>query len=89
MLVLEKTGFGPYFRGHLCPGDTGKAKAANIRSVAQRYNLKAPVYIGDTDGDFQACKSAGVPFVFASYGFGQVENPDYVIKKPEDLLKLF
>ena len=88
-LVLEKTGFGPYFRGHLCPGDTGEAKAANIRSVAQRYNLKAPVYIGDTDGDFQACKSAGVPFVFASYGFGQVENPDYVIKKPEDLLKLF
>ncbi|MDD5804534.1 HAD family hydrolase [Blautia sp. HCP3S3_H10_1] len=88
-LVFEKTGLGCYFTGHLCPGDTGEAKAANIRSIVQKYHLKAPVYVGDTFGDYQACQEAGVPFVFASYGFGQVDTPDYTIQKPADLLKLF
>ena len=88
-LVFEKTGLGKYFTGHLCPGDTGEAKAANIQSIATRYQLKAPVYVGDTFGDYQACLEAGVPFVFASYGFGQVDTPDYRIEKPADLLKLF
>ena len=44
---------------------------------------------GDTFGDYQACQEAEVPFVFASYGFGQVDTPDYVIEKPMDLLTLF
>ena len=51
--------------------------------------MKSPVYVGDTMGDFFSCRKAGVPFVFASYGFGQVDTPDYVIEKPADLLKLF
>ena len=42
-LVFEKTGLGKYFTGHLCPGDTGEAKAANIQSIAKKYKLKAPV----------------------------------------------
>ena len=88
-LVFEKTGLGKYFTEHLCPGDTGEAKAANIQSIAKKYQLKAPVYVGDTFGDYQACLEAGVPFVFASYGFGQVDTPDYRIEKPADLLKLF
>ena len=88
-LVFEKTGLGQYFTGHLCPGDTGQAKAANIQAVAKKYNLKAPVYVGDTFGDYQVCQEAKVPFVFASYGFGQVDTPDYVIKKPADLLNIF
>ena len=53
-LVFEKTGLGKYFQGHLCPGDTGEAKAANIRSIVRKYHLKAPVYVGDTFGDYQA-----------------------------------
>lgn len=88
-LVFEKTGLGKYFQGHLCPGDTGEAKAANIRSIVRKYHLKAPVYVGDTFGDYQACQEAEVPFVFAAYGFGQVDTPDYVIEKPADLLKIF
>lgn len=88
-LVFEKTGLGKYFSGHLCPGDTGEAKAANICSIVRNHHLKAPVYVGDTFGDYQACQEAGVPFVFASYGFGQVDKPDYVIEKPADLLKIF
>ena len=87
-LFLEKTGFTPYFKGHLCPGDTGEAKAENIMKITRDYHLTSPVYVGDTLGDYHACRKAGVPFVFASYGFGQVETPDYRIEKPLDLLNI-
>ena len=87
---LDCTGFAPYIPDHLCPGDTGEGKAENIREIIRRHHLKSPVYVGDTDGDYQAVKSAGdsIPFIFASYGFGFVENPDYVITCPADLLSL-
>lgn len=88
-VFLEATGFSPYFIDHLCPGDTGNAKASNIRQIIADHNLKSPVYVGDTAGDYKATKEAGIPFVFASYGFGDVENPDYIIKKPIDLLEIF
>ncbi len=86
-VFLEATGFGKYFKGHLCPGDTGKAKAANIQEIARRFQLKDPVYVGDTMGDFEACRKAGVPFIFAAYGFGEVDEPDDRISCPAELLK--
>lgn len=88
---LEFTSLGCYIKDHLCPGDTGNAKADNIREIIRRYELKSPVYVGDTAGDFQAVKEAGshIPFVFASYGFGQVDHPDFIIHSPLDLTYLF
>ena len=87
-LFLEKTSLVPYFRDHFCPDDTGELKAGNIRMVTERFGLKDPCYIGDTMGDFLACREAFCPFIFASYGFGEVPSPDYTIKQPLDLLKL-
>lgn len=88
-LLYEKTGFGKYFKDHTCFGDTGKFKADNIRLIVEKYNLKAPVYVGDTQMDANACAQAGVPIVYAAYGFGKVDNPGYIINKPIDLTKLF
>lgn len=88
-LFLSITGLGEYFRDHLCPGDTGNAKASNIKEIIQRNSLKSPVYVGDTLGDYNAAREVDIPFVFASYGFGSVENPEYRISSPADLLLLF
>ena len=87
-LFCEKTGLGEYFEDHLCPGDTNMLKADNIKKIVNDYNLKAPIYVGDTIMDEKACNKAGVPFVFASYGFGTAENPVATIDKPMDLLKV-
>ena len=65
-----------------------QAKAENIMALVKKHHLHAPVYVGDTKGDFEACQKAGVDFIFASYGYGTVENPDYIIKKPADLLTI-
>ena len=70
-------------------GDTGKAKADNIRTIIEQNHLQHAVYVGDTDGDYKATREAGIPFVHAAYGFGQTENPDYTITSPMDLVTLF
>ncbi|MCQ2579017.1 MAG: HAD family hydrolase [Treponema sp.] len=89
-LFLEKTGFGPYISDHLCPGDTGKHKAENIQLICQRNNLKNAFYVGDTHMDQEACEKAGVPFIFASYGFGKTKKtPDETIRSFSDLLEIF
>lgn len=86
--LYEATGIQQYFKDGLCPGDTGNPKADNIKAIVEKHGLKHPVYVGDTMGDYLATKEAGLPFVFAKYGFGEVDTPDYVIEKPEDLLSL-
>lgn len=88
-VFLKCTGFSPYFQGHLCPGDTGRPKGDNILEIIRRHHLESPVYIGDTEGDFLATRQAGIPFVHASYGYGRVDAPEYVISQISDLTRLF
>ncbi len=71
---LAFTGLEKYFEGHLCPGDTGKVKADNIRMIVEQYQLDEAVYLGDTLLDKQSSDEAGVRFIHAAYGFGQVEG---------------
>lgn len=88
-VFLKSTGLAHYFQGHLCPGDTGNPKGPNILEIIRRFHLESPVYIGDTEGDQKASREAGIPFVHAAYGFGQVKSPDYTIFKISDLIRLF
>lgn len=71
------------------PSRTGLTKGENIKLIMERNNLSKPVYIGDTEGDLKASRYAGIPFVFAKYGFGNVTEYDYVIEKFDNLLELF
>lgn len=87
-LFLRKTGLGEFITDKECYGDTGKNKDENIRLVVERNGLKHPVYVGDTQGDCDAASKAGVPFVFASYGFGQADHADAVIHSFDELLEL-
>ena len=79
-LVIEKNKITPLIKDFECFGNTGKSKAENIKLVASRNGLKAPVYVGDTQGDYEACKEAGVPFIWAAYGFGKPEDNNYYAK---------
>ena len=78
-----------YFTDYECHGSTGLPKADNIRLIVERHNLKSPVYVGDTLGDANASKGAGVPFVYARYGFGDVKEYDYAIDSFGELQQLF
>ena len=69
---FQAHGLGGYFTDYEDPGRTGKPKGDNIRLVMERNGLKQPLYIGDTQGDWNAACQAGVPFLHAAYGFGRV-----------------
>ena len=53
-------------------------KSDNIALMVRRHGLRAPVYLGDTLGDCRAAKAAGVPFLHAAYGFGDVPGETQV-----------
>lgn len=77
-----------YFTDYECPGRTGLSKGENNKLVIERNNLKKPVYVGDTEGDAESARVAGIPFVFAKYGFGSVEKYQYEIDSFQDLLTI-
>ena len=63
-----------FFFGHQCYGTKGNPKAENIIDIVNDHNLTSPVYVGDTKGDYDSASKAGVPFIFANYGFGVVKE---------------
>ena len=88
-LVCDKLGIKDYIKDGECPGYSGLGKGDNIKLVMDRNGYKDIVYVGDTQGDYEACRKAGVPFVYCKYGFGKPEGYEYAINKFSELLDLF
>ena len=83
------TGLGDLFTGGLSYGETRADKDLNIHRLIEEYDLKNPLYVGDTESDCLFSHLAGVPFAWASYGFGKnVSSADYVLNSFEDLLTI-
>lgn len=79
---------GKYFCDYEHPDERCISKGENIKTVLKRNNLKNSVYIGDTQSDADAAKNAGVPFIYASFGFGKAESPDYTIDSYPEILNI-
>lgn len=71
---LKKTKFEAFFTDSMAFGLNNKPKHQNIRHLIEKYGLKNPVYIGDTQADAEQSKLVPLPFVYVSYGFGVAEN---------------
>ena len=84
-LCISKLGLTDYITGHLCFGDTGTSKGKTIRALMDKYQITSCAYVGDTQGDYEATVEAGVPFLWASYGFG---NPEAYAAKVDSFEKL-
>lgn len=85
-VFLDLNDMHPYFLAHQCFGTKGNPKADNIKDIVNDHELKAPVYVGDTMGDYTSATKAGVPFIFASYGFGVV--PDGMVATVDSFSEL-
>ena len=66
------SGTGELFTDWLCYGDTLEEKDRTIRIMMDRHRLEKPVYVGDILKDALSSRRAGVGFIWASYGFGEV-----------------
>ena len=87
-LCIRKLGLTPYIEGHLCYGDTGTPKGQTILALIEKHNIGSCIYIGDTQGDYEATLEAGIPFLWASYGFGSPAGYTVKIDSFEELLTL-
>lgn len=88
-LCARKLGFDHCLSGSLTFGETGLPKGQTILQLMEREKITSAAYVGDTQGDLIACRTAGIPFIWASYGFGTPEACDEKILDFTELLTLF
>ena len=70
-------------------GATQRDKNENLAYLSAKYGLRQLVYVGDTEGDCRQTHLAGMPFVFASYGFGTCADPDMAVGSFDELVETF
>lgn len=88
-VCMEKLGIRELISGHLCFGDTQAPKGETIRILMERHGITSAAYIGDTQGDADAARDAGIPFVWASYGFGEASGWIAKADTPANLTEIF
>lgn len=83
---LEYHGLGRYFTDFEMSGRTGQAKGENIKLIVARNHLTKAVYVGDTLGDSEAASYAGTPFIYARYGFGNLDHEENAIDSIDQII---
>ncbi len=82
---FEYHGLQKYFTDYENAERTGLTKGENIKLVMHRNGFASCVYIGDTAGDQKGAGAAGAQFIFANYGFGKADAPEYEISSLKEL----
>ncbi|WP_256013822.1 HAD family hydrolase [Desertivirga xinjiangensis] len=75
-LFMKWANITEYITDEMAYGVNNMPKNHNIKHLIDKYQLQNPVYIGDTEGDRVESERAGIPFVYFSFGFGNVEKYD-------------
>ena len=88
-ITMRAIGVEHLFEGHLCFGDTQTEKGETMKTLMKKYDIKDAVYIGDTQGDYEATLVAGIPFVWASFGFGEPDGYEMKIDSFKELMEIF
>ena len=87
-LAARKLKVDHLISGYLSYGDTGTHKGETIRILMKDHHIENAVYVGDTQGDYEATVDAGIDFIWADYGFGKPDTCRAVIHCFKDLLNL-
>jgi len=69
-VFLKKSGLEPFFEDWRSHGQSGVSKDQNLSNLRKEYQLKSPVYIGDTHSDHTFSAKAKMEFWQVWYGFG-------------------
>ncbi len=88
-VCIDKLGIAHLIRGHLCFGDTLTCKGETIKKLMREHGITSACYIGDTQGDADAAALAGMPFVYCTFGFGDVKEYWKSIDRFDELKTIF
>jgi phosphoglycolate phosphatase len=75
-LFIDWAGIDEHITDEMAHGINFMPKSHNIKLLTDKHGLKNPVYIGDTSGDSEQSRLAGIPFVLMTYGFGDTDDYD-------------
>ena len=87
-LCMEKLGIGHLIRWVSIRRRMVSPKGETILRLMDTHRISSACYIGDTQGDANAARTAAIPFVYCTYGFGQVDAYWKKIDAFKDLLTL-
>lgn len=76
---LDSMDMHEFFEDYEEWGRTGLLKADNIKLVMKRNGIDRAVYAGDIQKDADAAHEAGIPCIYASYGFGGISDAEAVL----------
>ena len=82
---LDSMDMWKYFTDYEEWGRTKLLKAGNIRLVMDRNNEDRAIYVGDIQTDSDAAHKAGIPCIYAAYGFGEIEDAEGTISRFDEL----
>ena len=66
-------------------GRTFLSKAENIKLVMGRNGEDKGIYVGDIQKDSDSAHAAGVPCIYAAYGFGEISDAIATINSFDEL----
>lgn len=82
---LDSMDMWKYFVDYEEWGRTFLLKADNIKLVMERNNASKAIYVGDIQKDSDAAHKAGIDCIFASYGFGEINDAVATLKSFDEL----
>ena len=85
---LDSMDMWEYFGDYEEWGRTHLSKAENIRLVMDRNGESKAVYVGDIQKDSDAAHEAGIPCIWAVYGFGEIKDAIAEINSFDELPKV-
>ena len=85
---LKSSRLSEYFDDFEMFGRTRLSKDENIKLILKRNNIKKAVYVGDTYWDYKSSINAGLEFIHAAYGFGEVPQAQWKINTFSELKDL-
>lgn len=76
------------FKDFIAAGALNINKAEAIQLIIKRNNIDKAIYVGDTKLDYDSSKEANIPFIYAKYGFGNIDKYEYSINDIKDLISV-
>ena len=82
---IESMHMEKYFVDYEEWGRTRLNKAGNIKLVMERNGADHAVYVGDIQRDSDSAHEAGIPCIWASYGFGEIKDAEAKLNSFDEL----
>ena len=82
---LDSMDMWKYFVDYEEWGRTMLLKADNIKLVMERNGASKGIYVGDIQKDSDAAHAAGIDCIYASYGFGEINDAVATLKSFDEL----